>query len=481
MKAHGLALGEVGRGNFPLPTLAPKLARWLEEIRTGRGFVVLRGLNVTDYTDEEVGLIFWALGAYLGDPVTQNPRGDLLGHVYDHGRRYGDIDVRGYETNAHLPFHSDGCDLVGLLCLRRAKSGGLSSIVSSVTLHNEILRQHPEYLPPLYNGYHYIKREAALTDDPVTANRVPVFGAKDGYVSARLVRNQINAAAPRLGKPLPTFGTGCIGFPRQPGLRPGDPSRHGPAARRYAALQQLDGVPFAHRLRGLARTGTPPPHDPALADLPRAPSTGRTFAPQNGYGRNQIAEVAFQTPRPHDRATPVRPADPASARRRRIRCVGGPHKFGGRIIHFLIQHGFPGRIVPINPRRKEILGHPAFGTLTDAPPGVEVAILAVPVSQLLPALEQCAAAGVGCCVIITTGFAEADEAGAELQQRMLDIAQPAGMRIVGPNCMGLINPGCAACAVFLDRAGHRAFDDRPHRTGQPERRADGLAVRSRGR
>ena len=105
-------------------------------------------------------------------------------------------------------------------------------------------------------------------------------------------------------------------------------------------------------------------------------------------------------------------------------------KFGGRIIHFLIQHGFPGRIVPINPRRKEILGHPAYGTLTDAPPGVEVAILAVPVSQLLPALEQCAAAGVGCCVIITTGFAEADEAGAELQQRVLDIAQPAGMRIV---------------------------------------------------
>ena len=86
-------------------------------------------------------------------------------------------------------------------------------------------------------------------------------------------------------------------------------------------------------------------------------------------------------------------------------------------------------------------------------PGVEVAILAVPVSQLLPALEQCAAAGVGCCVIITTGFAEADEAGAELQQRVLDIAQPAGMRIVGPNCMGLINPGAqlALCSsIVLD-------------------------------
>ena len=131
-------------------------------------------------------------------------------------------------------------------------------------------------------------------------------------------------------------------------------------------------------------------------------------------------------------------------------------KFGGRIIHFLIKHGFSGRIVPINPRRKEVLGHAAYPSLADAPAGVEVAILAVPTSHLLPAIEQCANAGVGCCVIITTGFAEADEAGAELQQRILDIAQPAGMRIVGPNCMGLINPGaqlalCSSIVLDTDR------------------------------
>lgn len=128
-------------------------------------------------------------------------------------------------------------------------------------------------------------------------------------------------------------------------------------------------------------------------------------------------------------------------------------KFGGRIIYFLIKHGYSGRIVPINPRRKEIRGYPAYATLADAPRGVQVAILAVPSSQLLPAVEQCAAAGVGCCVIITTGFAEADEAGAELQQRILDIASPAGMRIVGPNCMGLINPAAqlALCSsIVLD-------------------------------
>ncbi len=128
-------------------------------------------------------------------------------------------------------------------------------------------------------------------------------------------------------------------------------------------------------------------------------------------------------------------------------------KFGGRIVHFLIAHGFTGRIVPINPRRTEIRGHVAYAHLTDAPPGVDVAILAVPSQHLLPAIEECAAAGVGACVIITTGFAEADDAGADLQQRILDIATPAGMRIVGPNCMGLINPGwrLALCSsVVLD-------------------------------
>ncbi|HEY6431151.1 MAG TPA: acetate--CoA ligase family protein [Acetobacteraceae bacterium] len=128
-------------------------------------------------------------------------------------------------------------------------------------------------------------------------------------------------------------------------------------------------------------------------------------------------------------------------------------KFGGRIMHFLVRHGFAGQIVPINPRPRQILGRTAYASLADAPIKAEVAILAVPVNHLLGAVEQCAAAGVGCCVIIATGFAEANEAGAALQQRILDVALPAGMRIIGPNCMGLINPGwrLALCSsVVLD-------------------------------
>ena len=295
VRARGLALAEVGRSSFPLPTLGEKLGRYLEEIRTGRGFVVLRGLNADDYSDDEVGLIFWGIGAYLGMPVTQNPHGDLLGHVYDHGRRYGDIDVRGYETNAHLPFHSDGCDLVGLLCLRRAKSGGLSSIVSSVTLHNEILRRHPEFLPPLYDGFHYIRREAALTDDPVTPHRVPVFGARDGFISARLIRNQINAACEKSGTPLTPLEREALDFLDSLAH---DPDIHLDMDLQVGDMQLCNNYTILH-----SRTGFKDfPEPERRRHMIRLWLTFRErrlladgFAAHEGYGRNQVHEVALQS------------------------------------------------------------------------------------------------------------------------------------------------------------------------------------------
>jgi hypothetical protein len=294
VEARGLTMDQVGRDSFPLPTLGLRLLDHLAEIRSGRGFVVLRGLPVARYTDAQVGLIFWGIGAYLGTPVTQNPRGDLLGHVYDHGRQYGAIDVRGYETKAHLPFHSDGCDLVGLLCLRRAKSGGLSSVVSAITIHNEIVKRHPEYLPPLYEGFHYIRREAALTESPVTPHRIPVFGAKDGVVSCRLVRNQINAACAKTGNPLSPLQKAALdmvdALAQDPAihldmdLQPGDMQ----LCNNYTVLHsrtEFEDFPEPDRRRHMIRLW--------LTFRERRPM-GDGFREHNGYGRNQIAELAFQ-------------------------------------------------------------------------------------------------------------------------------------------------------------------------------------------
>jgi hypothetical protein len=300
---RGLPFAALTREDFPLPTLGPRLRAWQEDVVNGRGFYVLRGLNVQDYTDEEVGTIFWAMGLYLGHAVTQNPRGDLLGHVYDHGRKYGQIDVRGYETNAHLPFHTDSGDVVGLMCLRRSKSGGLSSVVSAVTIHNEILKRHPEYLAPLYRGFHYIRREAALTDSPITPHRLPVFGARDGKVSVRLIRNQINAAAAKSGVPLAPIEKAALDL--------FDELAHDPAVHLDMDLQQGDiqfcnnyvilhsrtafeDYPEVERRRHMIRLWL-------TMDLRRPLAEG--FPPQNGYGDRQLIEPALQAA--------SRPVDPA--------------------------------------------------------------------------------------------------------------------------------------------------------------------------
>jgi hypothetical protein len=211
------------RREFPLDAMAARLTAIAREIRDGSGFTILRGLDISAWSEEQVGMVFWGLGLYLGNPLGQNPQGDLLGHVFDQGRSYGNIDVRGYETNAHLPFHSDACDLLGLMCLRKGIAGGLSSLVSSSTVHNEILAQHPEHLGLLYNGFQYIRREEALTGKGVSEHRIPVFGHKDGVVSSRYIRNQINAGAVKLGMPLTAMETEALDFldaqTRRPDLR----------------------------------------------------------------------------------------------------------------------------------------------------------------------------------------------------------------------------------------------------------------------
>jgi len=115
-------------------------------------------------------------------------------------------------------------------------------------------------------------------------------------------------------------------------------------------------------------------------------------------------------------------------------------KFGGRIMHYLVKHGFGGRIVPINPERATVLDRPCYARIGEAPGPVDVAILAVPPEAVVPAVAECADAGVRCCVVMTTGFAEAGAGGAARQDALVEIVRRSGLRLVGPNCMGLINP-----------------------------------------
>jgi acetate---CoA ligase (ADP-forming) len=120
---------------------------------------------------------------------------------------------------------------------------------------------------------------------------------------------------------------------------------------------------------------------------------------------------------------------------------------GAEIFHNLVSSGFHGPVYPVNPAATEIEGIPSHASVLDIPGGVEMAVITVPAAAVLEAARQCASKGVRALVVISAGFAEVGPDGAELQRRLLEICRQTGMRLVGPNCMGVIN---AAANVSLD-------------------------------
>jgi hypothetical protein len=202
VRSRGLATTAITRADFPLPVLATRLRVLVEQARTGLGLFLLTGLPPDRFDEDDREAVFWGIGTHLGRPVSQNSHGELLGRVMDQGRTYGSANTRGYQTRARLDFHTDRCDLVGLLCQRRAKEGGLSSVVSTTAVHNEILRTRPDLLPILFRGFHYSEREAADSAEGVSARPIPVFSRQGDVLSCRFIRNPIETGAKRRGMPL---------------------------------------------------------------------------------------------------------------------------------------------------------------------------------------------------------------------------------------------------------------------------------------
>ena len=188
--AHARRVGAripFGADRFPLPRLAGELDDVLEEVENGRGFVLLRGIPRSRYTDEECEIIYWGLGVHLGNPVSQNARGHRLGHVRDEGRIIADPNARAYQTNQRMDFHTDmlPVDVLGLFCLRTAKSGGASKLVSALTLHNVLRAERPDLLETLYGMFHVDWRgEEPAGEKPWFS--LPMFSERDGKVTARI-------------------------------------------------------------------------------------------------------------------------------------------------------------------------------------------------------------------------------------------------------------------------------------------------------
>lgn len=154
---RGREIVEIGRGDYTLPTLGAVFDDMRRELLHGRGFVVLRGIPVGDYSMEEAARVYWGLGTYFGNARSQNARGHLLGHVCDLGARFDAIKNPGkariYQTRIRQLYHTDSVDMVSLMCLQKAKAGGESSICSSITVHDEMWRRDRKLWEVMYRPF----------------------------------------------------------------------------------------------------------------------------------------------------------------------------------------------------------------------------------------------------------------------------------------------------------------------------------------
>lgn len=214
VRQRGLGPGEFGREAFPLPTLGERLSGCMDELENGRGFVVIRGVPIQGRDLETVQTIYWGLGQYWGEPVVQNLAGDRIARIEDLGYDVTQPNVKPSQTNAQQNPHSDPADAVALLCIRPAMTGGTSRIASAMTIYNEILANHPEYLECLYRGFHHDLRgdEGKKSGRGVSEQQIPVYCFYQDRLSTVFNVDTIRNAQPKMGVGLPQVELDAIAY-----------------------------------------------------------------------------------------------------------------------------------------------------------------------------------------------------------------------------------------------------------------------------
>jgi Taurine catabolism dioxygenase TauD, TfdA family len=189
----GREMGDISIATFRLPTLGKKLFEVQEQVLKGCGFALLRGFKVEGRSAEDCAIAYLGIGSHFGTFRSQNAKGHLLGHVRDLGLDINNPNVRYYQTNRALNYHTDSCDVVGLLCLKPSKSGGKSRLVSSVTVHNEIFKRRPDLWAVLFNPFPTDRRgEVPKGMDPWFD--IPIFNWHAGELTTIYAGQYIRSA-----------------------------------------------------------------------------------------------------------------------------------------------------------------------------------------------------------------------------------------------------------------------------------------------
>lgn len=189
----GRNVGEITAADFPLVTFAGHLKALKEKLLHGNGIEVLRGLPVAHYSQEFAATVFCGIGAHLGSARSQNAAGHILGHVRDLGASSQDPNTRIYQTSERQTFHTDSADVVGLLCLREAKEGGRSLLVSAETIYNRMRALRPDLLEKLFDPI-ATDRRGEVPDGSPPWMTIPPLSWHEGRLTVFYQRQYIDSA-----------------------------------------------------------------------------------------------------------------------------------------------------------------------------------------------------------------------------------------------------------------------------------------------
>ena len=189
----GRDVGEITREDFPLQRFTGHLEELRRTMREGVGVEVLRGLPVSEYSQKMAATIFCGIGAHIGSARSQNAQGHILGHVRDTGADANDPNSRIYQTSARQTFHTDSADVVGLLCLKKAKEGGRSLLVSAESIYNRMRAERPDLLLKLFDPI-ATDRRGEVPEGAKPFMEIPVLNWHDGRLTVFYQRQYIDSA-----------------------------------------------------------------------------------------------------------------------------------------------------------------------------------------------------------------------------------------------------------------------------------------------
>lgn len=200
--AEGVTVGSVKASMFALDTLVDVFEACTRDLSRGRGFVMIHGFPVEGLLEEEVAMAYAIFGSHLGTLVTQNSLGEFLTHIRDDRIEQTGQIKRLYRTRDRQDFHSDAADIIGLLCLHAAKSGGESKIVSSTVVHDEMMRRRPDLVEELRAPLHWDRQDDHKPGERPWFTLAPIFELNGEprifYVGWYITNAQRHADVPRL-------------------------------------------------------------------------------------------------------------------------------------------------------------------------------------------------------------------------------------------------------------------------------------------